>query len=260
MTESLRETQRAFAAGVLADDPAVLALLGAGRFGAARHLQLYRNNTFANLTDALAAIYPVVQRLVGEGFFGYAADRYIRTHPPRSGNLHDFGEAFAGFLSAFEPARGLAYLPDVARLEWAWHQSFHAADSDPLAVERIAQVPESEQPALRFRLHPSARLLTSPFPILRIWEVNQDGYTGEQRVDLGGGGVQLLVCRPDLHVEIEALASGDYALLAALAAGTRLGAACEQAIAVEPEMDLGRALRHFVARGAIVDIVTNPAP
>jgi hypothetical protein len=260
MTESLREMQRAFAAGIFADDPAVHAHLGEGRFGAARHLQVYRNNTFANLTDALAAIYPVVQRLVGEGFFGYAADRYIRAHPPRSGNLHDFGESFAGFLSAFEPARELVYLPDVARLERAWHESFHAAHSAALAVERLARVPESERPALRFRLHPSVRLLASPFPILRIWEVNQDGCTGDQQVDLDSGGVRLLVHRPELRVEIEALAPGDYALLAALAAGTRLGAACEQALAADPDMDLGATLRHFVARRAIVDLVTYPAP
>ena len=124
----LRELQQAFAAAVLDNQPAVLAHVRDGIFPAARHVQVYRNNTFANLTDALAACYPVVRRLVGAGFFDYAADAYIRHHPPASGNLHDFGAELADFIAAFPPAQSLAYLPEVARLEWAWQQSYHAAD------------------------------------------------------------------------------------------------------------------------------------
>src|SRR6185436_9928463 len=78
--------------------------------------------------DALAAVYPVVQRLLGQGFFEYACDAFIRRHPPRSGNLHDFGAEFAEFLAGFEAASTLTYLPDTARLEWSWHVAFHAAD------------------------------------------------------------------------------------------------------------------------------------
>jgi len=34
-----------------------------------------------------------------------AADGYIRRHPPRSGDVHDFGSALPEFVAAFEPAR-----------------------------------------------------------------------------------------------------------------------------------------------------------
>ena len=37
-----------------------------------------------------------------------------------------------GFLESFEPARGLPYLGDVARLEWLRHAAYHAADQAPL--------------------------------------------------------------------------------------------------------------------------------
>ena len=100
---SLPELQRAFAAGVFAEDVAVTRHILDGRFPAARHLQVYRNNVFESLVGALKAVYPVVERLVGTGFFAYAADGYIRRHPPVSGNLHDFGDSFAGFLAGFEP-------------------------------------------------------------------------------------------------------------------------------------------------------------
>ncbi|MEK7711434.1 MAG: DNA-binding domain-containing protein, partial [Pseudomonadota bacterium] len=125
----LRDLQTDFAAAVFDERPEMSARVRAGRFPAAQHLQVYRNNVVESLTGALCAVYPVVEKLVGDGFFRYAVHEYLRAHRPRSGNLHDFGDAFASFLSGFAPAAELPYLPDVARLEWAWHQAFHAADA-----------------------------------------------------------------------------------------------------------------------------------
>jgi hypothetical protein len=250
---SLRELQRDFAAAVFEDTPDVHVHLQPGQLGVERHLQIHKNNTLANLTEALAAVFPVVQRLVGEEFFAFAADHYIRRHPPRSGNLHDFGEELAGFLGSFEPARLLAYLPDVARLEWCWHRAFHAASVPPLAVDRLATVTGHDYPRLRFRLHPSARLIESEYPILRIWQVNQEGYAGEELVDLAAGGGRLLVVRPLLEVEIESIGAGDYALLSAIADHATFAEASECALAAEPDFDLPARFRHFVQRGAIAD-------
>lgn len=250
---SLPELQRAFAAAVYADSEAVAAHIRAGRFPAARHLQVYRNNVFESLTGALKAVYPAVERLVGAGFFAYAADGYIRRQPPTSGNLHDFGDSFAGFLAGFEPARALAYLPDMARLEWAWHRAFHAADGSPLALEALATVPPEHYGELRFRLHPSAQLLASDYPILRIWQVNQPEHAGDATVDLAEGGVRLLVVRRGLDVAVESLGAGDAALLRAFAAGQNLDQAGAAALTVEPDYDLPAALRRQVASAVIID-------
>ena len=277
---SLPELQRAFAAAVYADEAATGASLHRGprldpiadetitahvrpdRFPAARHLQVYRNNVFESLVGALKAVYPVVERLVGTGFFAYAADGYIRRHPPASGNLHDFGDSFAGFLAGFEPARALAYLPDVARLEWAWHRAFHAADRAPLALERLAAVPPEQYGQLRFRLHPSAQPIASDYPLLRIWQVNQPGYAGEAEPrhlvhpnlgEFADGGVRLLVARPHMEVIVESLSAGDDALLRAFAAGQRFEDASAAVLAAQPDYDLAAALRRHVARGVIID-------
>ena len=84
-----------------------------------------------------------------------------------------------GFSPALSLRAQLAYLPDVARLEWAWHRAFHAADRAPLALERLAAVPPERYGQVRFRLHPSAQFIASDYPLLRIWEVNQPAYAGE---------------------------------------------------------------------------------
>jgi hypothetical protein len=209
----LRELQERFAQAVLGRDDTVLGqhVLANGMTGGmtgARRLQVYRNNTLASLTEALAAVYPVVRRLVGEAFFGYTAREYILAHPSVSGNLHDFGGEFAAFLARFPGAAELVYLPDVARVEWAYHQVFHEADPPPLDLAALAGVSPEHYGALRFRLHPASRLLTSPYPVLRIWAVNQEGFEGDQTVDLAEGGVKLLVIRRGLEVMLEPLSEG----------------------------------------------------
>lgn len=252
---SLRELQFKFAEAVLERaDTRIRQLVRANGLSGARRLQVYRNNVFAGLTSALGAVYPVVERLVGDGFFRYAADRYIRLHPSTSGNLHDFGGAFAEFLAAFPAAAGLPYLTDVARLEWAYHQVFHAAEHAPLDLSALRAIPPEGYLALKFHLHPASRLLHSDYPVLRIWEVNQADYEGDGTVDLSQGGDQLLVIRRELRVELQPLGKGEYTLLTALAANHDLASACEAALSIEPDFDLTACLQRHVARGTLVDV------
>lgn len=250
---SLRELQRAFSAAVFNELPAELAqYIRAGRFPGPRHFQIYRNNVCESLTNALKAVYPVVERLVGDGFFRYAADTFLRTHPLSSGNLHDFGGGFAEFLENFPPSQELVYLPDVARLEWAWHRSFHAADRAPLALNALAAIAPAQYADLKFILHPSAQLITSDYPVLRIWEVNQLSYAGDQSIELSWGGVKLLVIRRQ-EVQIEALNEADYALLSACAVGATLAQAAEAALRIQPDYDLILALHRHARSGVFSD-------
>ncbi len=256
---SLRELQQEFVHGLLGEPgEELLAHIDAGRFGAARHLQIYRHNVFASLTGALAAVFPVVQRLVGEGFFAYATDAFIRRHPPRRGNLHDFGHEFPGFLAGFAPAAALTYLPDVARLEWLYHEAFHAPDAAALQPRDLATLSPESASGLHLRLHPGARLLASAYPVLHIWQVNQPGYDGDDRVNLDEGGAYLLVIRRHGEVEIESLGAGAHAFVESLHAGALLAAATEAATAVEPEFDLAATLSGLVRRGTFsgFDIAT----
>jgi hypothetical protein len=219
-----------------------------------RRLQVYRNNVLLSLTEALKAVYPVTQRLVGEGFFRHAAGRYIPRHPSTSGNLHDFGGRFPDFLATFEPAMELAYLPDVARLEWAYHCVFHGADHLPLDLAALATIPPERHGELKFTLHPAARLLASPFPILRIWQVNQADFTGDPTVDLTEGGIRLLLIRREnLEIELQALPPGEFALLQALAEQQDFTTACERALATQADLDLPALFSRHVRQGTLVD-------
>ncbi len=223
-----------------------------GRFSGARLFQIYRNNVYISLTAALAAVYPVVQRLVGEGFFKYAMDAFIRAHPPQSGNLHGFGAALAEFLAAFPACAELRYLPDVARLEWAYHAVFHAAAPPAFDPAALSAVASERYGALRFDFSPAARLIASAYPLLAIWQANQPD-TQDVSVDLDAGGVQLLVFRRGLEVEFKLLSKGEYALLDAVVNGAALHAAGAAALDAEADFDLARYLQQHAALGTITN-------
>jgi hypothetical protein len=228
---SLRETQSAFADAILM-----------GRGG--ERLQVYRNNVFVSLRQALADVYPVVRRLVGEEFFNQLARRFVREYPSRSGNLHDFGSELARFLEKLPDLSELPYLPDVAALEWALHEVLHAAEAAPVDFSTLAD-PENA----RLAPHPAARLIASRYPILAIWEANQDEEVPS--VDLAAGGDWLIVFRDGLEQRIFRCTAGEFALLGALAQGTTLGEACEAALAAEPRLDLAAAMGRFVTYGLL---------
>ena len=216
-----------------------------------RRLQVYRNNVFANLTDALRAVYPVIHRLGGEDFFRLTAREYIHDHPSTSGNLHEFGDRFAEFMQSFPGAAGLLYLPDVARLEWAYHLVFHAAEEGPLDPACLAAIPRERWCNLKFKLNPASCLLVSEYPILRIWQVNQTSHAGDRCVDLHEGGVRVLVIRRQLEVELRPLALGEYTLLQALANGQDLSRALATALDSEVGFDLSSTLQRHAAIGTL---------
>jgi len=218
-----------------------------------RRLRIYRNNFTINLSEALSAVFLVTQRLVGEDFFRQTARGYVRAVRSTSGDIHHYGDAFPAYLDRLPALADYPYLGDVARLEWVYHSVFHTALAAPLDLARLAGVAADDYPALCFRLQPAARLIASDYPVLRIWQVNLDHWTGERDVRLDAGPAQLLVMRTQDAVTLEPLNAGEHRLLEQLIRGQTLADAGDAAFAADAAFDLAAALRRFVAGGVLVD-------
>ena len=254
----LRETQIDFAKALLAGDAKAhreaAERIRAGKMTATRRLEIYRHNVHANLRGVLKDIYPVVLTIVGDAFFQQAADQFVNAHPSRSGDLNQFGGEWAAFLAAYPHAAELPYLGDVARLEWAWHQSFHAAEGQAFDLARLAAIPAEEHGALCFVLHPAVRLVESGFPILRIWEVNQPAFRGEIKVDWDAPVDTLLVYRADdVEVLIKRISGAGFAFLQVLQQHASLEAAASAALNIDDAFDLQGFLLESVQSGVIID-------
>jgi hypothetical protein len=246
---SLRETQALVSGALLRGDAAsgVASLLRAGRGVAAeRRLHVYRNNLFASLGAALAAVYPVVARLVGEAFFRQLARGYVLRHPSLSGNLHEFGAQLPSYLRKQASLAALPYLGDVAALEWTSHEVYHEADEAAFDAATLAALAGEAQARLRLHLQLATRFVASPFPVLAIWQANQASGDNVAPVSLDAGAVRVLVARRDFEVEFRVLGIAEDRFLRALAEGRTLPTALLAALASDAAFDVGATLgRHF---------------
>ena len=247
MPLALRDLQEAFAAHLLGDDRAELAaeVLGDAIPAAAR-LRVYRHHVRESLASALAATFPTVQAVVGTEFFRGLARAFIGRSPPSQPVLAEYGAAFPDFVAGYDAARDLPYLADVARLDWALNLAFHAPAGGRLAAADLVAIPADRLPSLRLALAPGAAVVSSPYPLDRIWAASQPGAPADL-LHLGGGGAPLLVLRWPGDSAFVALSAGEAAFVAGLAAGLSLENAAHRA---DSGFDLSAAFARLLALGA----------
>lgn len=217
---------------------------------AGRRFNVYRNNVAVSLTEALRQAFPVIRKLVGDEFFTAMAREHARQYPPRSPLLMFYGEDMPHFLASFPPVAHLGYLPDIARLELALRQSYHAADAKPLATEALQTLPPEDFLAARPGLAPALRLICSDWPILSIWRANTEGTSPPTaRV-----AEDVLILRPEFDPAPHLLPEGGAAFIAALLRKEPVAAALEAA----PGLDLTATLTLLIAGGAIAGLYLEP--
>jgi hypothetical protein len=250
----LRDLQGAMAASVLQSADAPLApIVRDDGIAFDGRLQVYRNNTFSSLTAALKDSFPVVCQLVDDRF-RHEAGEEVASCIRRALRLAEYGGDFAEFLAGFEPVRHLAYLPDVARLEWAVNAAYHTPRMRR-SIPRIAACRWDRYPLLTFGADPSVRLFASEFPVDRIWQAHQPGGDLDTKIDLTSGGCRLLIDRHDQDIRFLTLDAAGFALAEALCAGNALQEAYEKAAAIDGAFDLIAALSTHLTRGTFADFV-----
>ena len=232
---SLHDVQHAMRRSLLDDAQghASAHIVGAG-LAPRQRLSVYRNTILGALTNALRLSFPAVHRLVGADFFEGAAQIFAREQPPRCADLNAYGAEFPDFLQRFEPAATLAYLADVARLEWAVNRALHAADAQALDASALAAVAPSDHDRVCFVAHPSISMLRSCFPVDAVWRavLRQDD-AAMAAIDLSSEPVCLIVERIGDEVGVERLEERAWRFATALLSGQPLGAALDVAPGVD---------------------------
>lgn len=214
---TLPELQRAFARAL--SEPGVVALDIAAPMAA--RLEIYANTRRATLEQALRLNFPAVHALVGADFFAALARDFAAATPPASAYLNEYGAGLAPFLCAYAPAASLAYLSDVARLEWAVSCAWHAPDAPRLDAHELAQLAREPLAGISFIAHPSVATLRLDYPADRIWRaVLERDEAAMRAIALSAGPVHVLVER-DLEgqVQVSRLAPAAWKLTQRLISG-----------------------------------------
>ena len=251
---TLLEVQTAMRCSLLGSGDAAVAPTLGDALTPADRLSVYRNTSRTALTNALRLNFPAVQRLVGKDFFAAAADAFISHNPPNTAWLDLYGDGFPEFLQSFEPATGLIYLPDVARLERAVGRALHAVDAKPLEYSQLLHIEASVQGRVRFIPHPSVSLVFSRYPVDAIWRavLARDDVTLAS-IDLTGGAVRLLVERRAGEIEVARMDERHWKFAEALFTGHSLSAA----LAVADHPDATTWLAAHLAAGHFSDFTLS---
>jgi hypothetical protein len=224
---------------------------------------IYQHSAIANITYSLSLTYPVIEKLVGKAFFQATCKEFIRVIWPKSGNMDDYGVEFADFLAQFEHAKHLTYLQDVARLEWAFHQSSLADEASITDWSTLAQVSDILQ--LCFILAPSVNLLTSIYPIEQIWQSNQSDIPSAAELDLSvvndngeykSKYVYLLVFRQGLKTLILSISQGEFTLLQAIFEKQNFEQAIIKATEQQADISIDNSLKKFIELGVISGFIS----
>lgn len=214
---------------------------------ATKRFDVYRNNVAVSLSDALETAFPVVRKLVGDDFYRAMAGVYLRAHPPTSPVMMFYGDQMPDFLAGFAPAQSVPYLPDMARLELALRQSYHAADSTTIAPDALARIAPDDLPNVTFTFAPSVHLIASRYPLHSIWAANT--YGG----DITQTAQPALITRPEFDPSVDPLTPEQTVVTSALMAAEPLGNALQLG---GEGFDFGALLGLLLSRNALISLNT----
>jgi hypothetical protein len=224
---------------------------------AAKRYNVYRNNVTVSLIDALAAVYPAVQRITGVDFFRAMARSHIRATPPCSPLLSEYGRDFPAFIERYEYASSMPWLADAARIERAWLDAYHAADAEPLPPAALAAVPQEKLADLDFIAHPATRIVRSRFSAVTI-VANNRGNEPVGRID-ASIPEDALITRPDLEVMLRRLPPGGATFIESLMSGRSLGEAAASALEISSAFDIAANIAGMIDAGAFTKIILGEA-
>lgn len=258
MDENLTDGfEAAFDALLAGDGEALTPWLGSGRQNRAA-LDVYRNTVAKARVDALAGLYPTVERLVGPEWFRQAGLMFAAASPPSSPVLDLFGADFPAWLESFPPARDLPYLAPVARLDQAWSQAHLAIEAPALGGRVASETPPARLFASRAALHPSARLFWFDWSVPTIWMANRAADPAVEEAVWAERAEGLLIVRVAHAVTWRPLSRMEWAFLRACEKGRTLGQAAQDAFAVEPTLDLASMFAGLLTTGALSPLQPEP--
>jgi len=251
---SLVELQTAFYARVMHGDDTILPWVVNHGLAATQRMKIYQHIVENTLSEALHTSYPAIALLVGDVFFDQAADQYMRSYPPESGNLQTYGAQFPAFLAQMKEAASLPYLADVARLEWARQQTYLAADAHAMDASAFAQQLQAfENHGIQLKLHPAVQLVTSAHRIFDIWHYCMEH--DSDPLDLEGGGQAVLLWRDGMRLAMQVIDSPTAGFLRDILHGVNThDALSQQYTQGHLDFDLSALLLLLTVNKMIIDI------
>jgi hypothetical protein len=237
--------------GTDADASLVAWVRGDGALTAAERVDVYAHMYCARLVGGLLEDFPEVAAALGHDRFDEVAHAYLARHPSEHPSLRWAGRALAGFLAELAPDAVPAFVPDLARLEWARVTVFDAPDAAVLALERLRALPAERWPAFPLATVPALEALELAWPV-HEWSA-QACATWTPR------STSLRVWRRGFSIAVAPMDDLERPALAAVRNGCTFAELCEVAGADLPEEEAASEAAALVVRWIEDEILRAPA-
>jgi hypothetical protein len=171
---------------------------------------------------ALEESFPLTRQHLGEAEFNQLSRDFTETAEAQASDNNQISAGFAQFLASKQADQNAV---ELAQIEWAWLQSYHAADADALELSAIAGLGEAALLDFTLKWHPATRL------------VHLIAQLSPQLPELTGADA-ILIVRPAAEVRLLALDAATTSVALACKKSTTisnlLALASEQAVIADP--------------------------
>ncbi|MBI5448416.1 MAG: putative DNA-binding domain-containing protein [Gammaproteobacteria bacterium] len=208
MTLSLHQTQVVFLRSILNNEP-VEDIESPVLLNENTH-NPYQVLIFSRLIKILKRIYPVSCAYVGDELFSLLSQQFIIQFPPKLPTILAYGHYFDEFLWINRFDTYHLFLPDLARLEWAWYTSFHGSYQPPYSFEKLLLLINQTQEKTRLSIPRSAHLLRLHYPVYDAWQSHQKD---ESLPILSPQWNFLMLWREEEKIKIEKLQQEEFLIL-----------------------------------------------
>jgi hypothetical protein len=208
-------------------------------------LEIYNRQYWFRVLSALIEDFPALRAVIGGGRFDAISVAYLTAHPSRSFTLRNLGSKLPEWLAANPALAGRRHrlAVDVARIEWAFVESFDNAECTPLTPDQVATLDGDSHIALQ----PHLQLMALDYPaddlVLSLHdrqkrEASEAGHRHDEvqpapvkLPKLRRKPIWLASHRVDLRVYYRRLEQEEFQTLSALRSGLPLGEALEAGFA-----------------------------
>jgi hypothetical protein len=159
---------------------------------------------------ALEETFPMARADMGEENFNQLSRQFAETETCRASDINSIGARFLDYLAKVDLPHAIL---DLAHIEWAWLESYNAADADILDIAVLARQDEAAMLELPITRHPAALMVTLHAPL------------SKQLSELGDAtdATAILITRPDAQVLLQPIGAKTAALFAATQIRSNMG-------------------------------------
>lgn len=213
---------------------------------------VYRNNVYVSLIDALADIFPVSQTLVGNEFFRAMAREYLQDNLPKTPIIGEYGATFADFIRAFEPSKSVPFLGDLADLEHKLLTLTHAQEYPTLEHEQISAAfnNTSDPTRLLLGLSPNTSVMSSCYAIGSLYLAHKQPHEQNLAQIQPYNSEYLLLSKPSIYGEVYIISENEAVFIQRLMQNKTL----EQAIPDDATFDTGSSLAKLIQWKLITNV------